>query len=164
MGGGDSEGPEIAYEKEIESCPDECTDCQQIPGQCPDCFCPFSDGQCLDDPCDLGLCAEGSSCQAAEAEAVDEGYSCQCDLYASIDRYCSPKKEEVCPSHWWGRPVCGPCQCNVSQGFNESCAIDSGECSCKANHYVKKARCQPCNCYNYGSLSPQCNTETSPQY
>ena len=158
--GGASEGPEIAYEKEIESCPDECTDCQQIPGQCPDCFCPFSDGQCLDDPCDLGLCAEGSSCQAAEAEADDEGYSCQCDQYASIDRYCSPKKEEVCPSHWWGRPVCGPCQCNVSQGFNESCAIDSGECSCKANHYVKKARCQPCNCYNYGSLSPQCNTET----
>merc|ERR1712223_709988 len=157
IGMGNDEGPEIAYEKEIDSCQEESFQ-MEIPGQCKDCFCPFTDGKCLDDPCKLDLCAKGSNC-LSEAES-SRGYSCQCEDYSSIDKYCSPKKEEVCPNHWWGRPVCGPCQCNVSQGFNESCTVDTGECSCKANHYVKSGRCQPCNCYNYGSLSAQCNTTT----
>ena len=155
---GTDESPEIAYEYDIESCQGNCdaTDenCLKT-DPCPDCFCPFNDMKCIADPCTLDLCTEGSRCVSNP-----KGYECTCNDRQVEDRYCTPKKEEVCPSHWWGRPVCGPCNCNVSQGFNESCAIDTGKCRCKANHFVRNGQCQACDCYNYGSLSPQCDTDS----
>ena len=157
---GTDESPEIAYEHDIESCQGNCDESdEECPesGDCRDCFCPFKDKQCLADPCSLNLCQGSSQCVSSATS-----YQCQCNDNANQleDRYCTPKPAEVCPSHWWGRPVCGPCNCNVSQGFNESCAIDTGKCRCKANHFVRNGQCQPCDCYNYGSLSPQCDTAT----
>ena len=158
---GTDESPEIAYEYDIESCTDNCDESNDEcldTGDCKDCFCPFTDMQCVTDPCDLNLCQGSSQCISSATD-----YQCQCNEMADQvleDRYCTPKPKEVCPSHWWGRPVCGPCNCNVSQGFNESCAIDTGKCRCKANHWVRNGECQPCDCYNYGSLSAQCDTVT----
>ena len=155
---GNTETPEIAYEKGIVSCQNGCVvgeNCEDPNAKCQDCFCPFNDGQCLEDSCQLGLCSEESTCRSSF-----KGYKCQCRQPDNLDRYCHPKEEEVCPNHWWGTPVCGPCQCNVSQGFNESCAADTGECSCKANHFVRAGKCQPCNCYHYGSVSLQCHAQT----
>lgn len=153
---GESENPSISYEKGLGECTNKCTtqECYQKEKDLAG-FCPFENEDCLADPCDLNLCADGSRCQSSS-----NGYSCACPSAPTIDRYCTPKEEELCPSHWWGKPVCGPCQCNVSQGFNESCSLDTGACSCKANHYIRGGRCIPCNCYSYGSVSPQCDTET----
>lgn len=153
-----SESPEIAYEKDIESCPNSCEEgesCNDV-DKCegPGCFCPFKEGKCVEDPCSLDLCSQEASCRS-----LDDGYTCNC-LEPSTDQYCTLKEQEICPSHWWGRPVCGPCQCNVSQGFNESCAVDTGKCSCKANHFIKGGKCHPCECYGYGSLSAQCDLDS----
>ena len=158
---GQNESPEVAYEKKIESCVEGCSDndldCDKE-AECtgPGCFCPFQNDECVDDPCSLSLCSSNSQCRPSTS-----GYSCQCnsDQMTLQDRYCTPKEEEVCPSHWYGSPVCGPCQCDVSQGFNESCS-DTGVCSCQANHFIKGGKCQPCNCYTYGSLSQQCDIDT----
>ena len=147
IGMGDSESPEVAYEKRIESCQETCTgdECiEKVSCSGPGCFCPFQNGKCvLEDACSLNLCASENQC---EPESVN-GYTCHCDSQDVTDQYCTPKEKEVCPSHWWGRPVCGPCQCEVAQGFNESCAIDTGICSCQANHFIKGGKCHPCNCY-----------------
>jgi cadherin EGF LAG seven-pass G-type receptor 1 len=153
----DSKTTEISYEKDVTTCTEGClgTQCPKK-DDCsgPSCFCPFNSKQCVDDPCDLALCSRGSDCISST-----QGYDCECPP-GSNGPYCDLEEEEVCPSHWWGRPVCGPCQCDVAHGFNESCAIDSGKCSCKANHFVMGGKCQPCECYSYGSLSPACDIDT----
>lgn len=39
--------------------------------------------------------------------------------------------EKPCPRGWWGIPMCGPCNCDVSKGFNPDCNKTTGECRCK---------------------------------
>lgn len=39
--------------------------------------------------------------------------------------------EKPCPRGWWGSPMCGPCNCDVSKGFNSDCNKTTGECRCK---------------------------------
>ena len=36
-----------------------------------------------------------------------------------------------CPKGWWGNPVCGPCHCAVSKGFDPDCNKTNGQCQCK---------------------------------
>lgn len=39
--------------------------------------------------------------------------------------------DQPCPRGWWGHPTCGPCNCDVSKGFDPDCNKTSGECRCK---------------------------------
>ncbi len=127
--------------------------------------------------CDLDLCEGGSKCLEEEGEEEGGTYSCLCaDPANSVGRYCQPKPREVCPHHWWGTPVCGPCNCDTRNGFNETCDAETGECGCKNFHYVEHGgetedgggggagdehvRCLPCNCYPLGSESTGCHAET----
>jgi cadherin EGF LAG seven-pass G-type receptor 1 len=115
--------------------------------------------------CDLGLCEGGSSCVE---EQMGVSYTCECsDPNSSVGRYCQPKPREVCPRHWWGTPVCGPCNCDAGNGFNETCDASTGECGCKNYHYTEhdednedNIRCLACHCYPTGSLSTSCHAET----
>ncbi len=45
--------------------------------------------------------------------------------------------EKPCPRGWWGSPMCGPCNCDVSKGFNPDCNKTTGECRCK----VRRLNC-----------------------
>ena len=128
------------------------------------CVCPFDKKECLQDSCKLDLCSAESVCSFA----ADGNYQCRCkNEVTQMGKYCDPVDKEVCPSHWWGSPVCGPCNCDTAHGFNESCDAVSGKCRCKEHHYVapggKKGdemQCMPCNCYAYGSLDEQCEVTT----
>ena len=145
---------DISVEKKIVSCSqvdDSCTideetnDCLDSMDGCngPGCFCPFKkslEKRCLP-PCELGLCSKGSVCKDDDSIAKldfgisDSPYTCDCLRKNQTGRYCDPVSQEVCPSHWWGSPVCGPCHCNVSLGFDEACDSVTGECHCKIHHY-----------------------------
>ena len=155
IGSNDNSKMEISVEKKIVSCKqvdDSCTvdeetnDCtKDTEDGCtgPGCFCPFKRGiekSCVP-PCELKLCSKGSVCN--DEETIDTfglgkyfaPYTCDCLRKNQTGRYCDPVSQEVCPSHWWGSPVCGPCHCNVSLGFDEACDSVTGECHCKAHHY-----------------------------
>ncbi len=83
--------------------------------------------------CDLNLCPQNVRC-------VDESELGHCDCGADVGggRYCEERlRDFVCPRHWWGRPVCGPCNCDTARGFNETCHAETGECTCKDNHYFQ---------------------------
>jgi hypothetical protein len=51
---------------------------------------------------------------------------CSINLPSSSTRIDLP-----CPKGWWGNPVCGPCHCAVSQGFDPDCNKTNGQCQCK---------------------------------
>ena len=55
--------------------------------------------------------------------------------------------------------MCGPCQCDVNNGFNPDCDKKTGECRCKDCHYqpVKSDKCLLCKCFLLGSISQFCN-------
>lgn len=38
-----------------------------------------------------------------------------------------------CPRGWWGNPICGPCNCETSKGFDPDCNKTNGECHCKVS-------------------------------
>ena len=139
----------ISVETKIVSCnqvDDSCVvdektnKCLEMDTECngPGCFCPFKKGfekRCLP-PCELGLCSKGSVCKDETSfEKTFFPYTCDCLRVNQTGRYCDPVSKEVCPSHWWGSPVCGPCHCNVSLGFDEACDSVTGECHCKSHHY-----------------------------
>lgn len=44
---------------------------------------------------------------------------------------CSYRVDLPCPRGWWGNPVCGPCLCAVSKGFDPDCNKTTGQCQCK---------------------------------
>uniref|UniRef100_A0A672RTG7 Cadherin EGF LAG seven-pass G-type receptor 1-like n=1 Tax=Sinocyclocheilus grahami TaxID=75366 RepID=A0A672RTG7_SINGR len=70
--------------------------------------------------------------------------------------------EKPCPRGWWGSPMCGPCNCDVSKGFNPDCNKTTGECRCKDNYYQPKDSdtCFPCDCFHLGANSRTCDPET----
>lgn len=135
--------------------------CTDIPVVNHDKKCPLGekrDSSCLDF-CELGLCEGDGKCKSTK-----EAYHCECQRTTDLEPYCSPKPPEVCPRHWYGTPMCGPCNCDSNNGFNETCNAQTGECSCKDYHYVMDSNkgevCLPCNCYHMGSLSKTCDHET----
>ncbi|XP_008592119.1 PREDICTED: cadherin EGF LAG seven-pass G-type receptor 1, partial [Galeopterus variegatus] len=67
-----------------------------------------------------------------------------------------------CPKGWWGNPVCGPCLCAVSKGFDPDCNKTNGQCQCKENFYKPPAQdaCLPCDCFPHGSHSRACDMDT----
>ncbi|XP_078595188.1 cadherin EGF LAG seven-pass G-type receptor 2-like isoform X2 [Branchiostoma floridae x Branchiostoma japonicum] len=109
--------------------------------------------------CELNPCEHGSTCVAMPS--ASHGYSCECtELYQG--QYCEEKIQQPCPSRWWGYPICGPCDCDESKGFDPDCNKTTGECYCKEHHYQPKDSevCYPCDCYMEGSNSMDCDQET----
>lgn len=109
--------------------------------------------------CELGACSSGSTCVPHANNT--RGYKCECDpLHTGI--YCEESLSQVCPSNWWGRPICGPCTCDTSKGYDENCNKTTGGCSCQTNHYqpLDSDTCYDCGCYSVGSFSNKCDVTT----
>lgn len=89
-------------------------------------------------------------------------FRCDCNSPEYSGDYCEIKADQPCPATWWGSPVCGPCHCDESKGYDPACNKTTGECYCKENHYQPPGQkeCIPCGCYAIGSFGPRCDTET----
>ncbi|XP_072387451.1 protocadherin-like wing polarity protein stan isoform X2 [Diabrotica undecimpunctata] len=110
---------------------------------------------CSEDPCDNGgICLED--------KRDPKGYRCECNSTNFSGEYCEIEQSQPCPASWWGYPVCGPCQCDVEDGYNPDCDKSTGKCHCRENHYqpTGSTQCIPCDCYHIGSHSTQCDHET----
>ncbi|XP_046729152.1 cadherin EGF LAG seven-pass G-type receptor 1 isoform X2 [Silurus meridionalis] len=118
----------------------------------------FFGKDCLD-ACMLNPCEHVSTCM--QKPSSSHGYTCECgqNYYG---QYCENKMEKPCPKGWWGSPVCGPCNCDVSKGFNPDCNKTTGECRCKDNYYSPKDSdsCYPCDCFFPGASSRTCDPQT----
>ncbi|XP_054168820.1 protocadherin-like wing polarity protein stan [Oppia nitens] len=116
----------------------------------------FAGDQCLD-ICHLNPCSVGSKCQ--RWTNTSRGYKCQCDDYHT-GLNCLDELPKTCPSNWWGYPICGPCNCDTSKGYDGNCNKTSGECSCEQNHFqpLNSDICFKCDCYSTGSYTSRCDT------
>uniref|UniRef100_A0A3B3SA85 Cadherin EGF LAG seven-pass G-type receptor 1 n=1 Tax=Paramormyrops kingsleyae TaxID=1676925 RepID=A0A3B3SA85_9TELE len=115
------------------------------------------------DPCQLNPCEHVSSCvrRPGSAHGSAHGYACECGP-SYYGQYCEKKVDQPCPRGWWGHPVCGPCNCDVSEGFNPDCNKTTGECRCKDNHYRPESEdtCYPCDCFPVGAQTRTCDPHT----
>ncbi|XP_074128198.1 cadherin EGF LAG seven-pass G-type receptor 1 isoform X2 [Sminthopsis crassicaudata] len=111
------------------------------------------------DVCNLNPCEHISTCVRKPSSA--QGYACECGQ-SYYGQYCENKIHLPCPKGWWGNPVCGPCHCEVSKGFDPDCNKTNGECQCKENYYKPQNQeaCYPCDCFPYGSHTRTCDMET----
>ncbi|XP_037703253.1 cadherin EGF LAG seven-pass G-type receptor 1 [Choloepus didactylus] len=116
-------------------------------------------GQKCVDACQLNPCEHMAACVRAPSSA--RGYACECGP-SHHGPYCENKIDLPCPKGWWGHPVCGPCHCAVSKGFDPDCNKTSGQCRCKENHYrpPEQDACLPCACFPQGAHSRSCHPET----
>ncbi|XP_063811014.1 cadherin EGF LAG seven-pass G-type receptor 2-like isoform X2 [Pseudophryne corroboree] len=109
------------------------------------------------DACDLNPCKHQSTC----VRHLNGPYGCECasGFYGS---HCENRLDQPCSRGWWGHPVCGPCNCDASKGFDTDCNKTTGECHCKDNHYRLPGAevCILCDCYAIGSLSRTCEPST----
>uniref|UniRef100_A0AAY4D3X6 Cadherin EGF LAG seven-pass G-type receptor 1 n=1 Tax=Denticeps clupeoides TaxID=299321 RepID=A0AAY4D3X6_9TELE len=152
------EGCDVADPCDSNNCPENshCSDdwsahtCVCDPG--------FFGKDCID-ACHLNPCEHVSTC--IRKPSSSHGYTCECgqNYYG---QYCENKVEKPCARGWWGSPVCGPCDCDASRGFNPDCNKTTGECRCKDNYYRPKDSdtCYPCDCFPLGSTSRTCDPET----
>nr|XP_033773923.1 cadherin EGF LAG seven-pass G-type receptor 2 isoform X1 [Geotrypetes seraphini] len=108
------------------------------------------------DVCSLNPCEHESVC--VRKPSSSHGYICEC-AQSFFGAYCENKIDQPCPRGWWGHPMCGPCSCDVTKGFDSNCNKTSGQCRCKENHYRPPGseRCLLCDCYPTGSLSRTCD-------
>lgn len=109
---------------------------------------------CSLSPCRAGVCRSNSTDR--------RGYKCECNSSEHHGEYCEKTIQKECPGGWWGEKVCGPCKCNVKQGYHPDCNKITGECSCRTNHYqpINETACLPCDCYSIGSFNSACNPLT----
>ncbi|XP_019369272.1 PREDICTED: cadherin EGF LAG seven-pass G-type receptor 2, partial [Gavialis gangeticus] len=109
--------------------------------------------------CSLNPCEHQSVCTRKPSSS--HGYTCECP-HNYFGPYCENKIDQPCPRGWWGHPMCGPCNCDISKGFDSDCNKTTGECRCKENHYrpLDSNSCLLCDCYPTGSLSRLCDMET----
>ncbi|KAK7789529.1 hypothetical protein R5R35_000833 [Gryllus longicercus] len=110
--------------------------------------------------CEMNPCANSARC--IKDSLTSRGYSCQCNSSEYSGEYCEVKVDQPCPASWWGYPVCGPCHCDTSKGYNADCNKTTGECYCKENHYQPpdSDQCFDCDCYATGSYGNQCDLST----
>lgn len=111
--------------------------------------------------CDLHPCKQTGVC-LKDATTSKRGYRCDCTSTEYAGNYCDIRADQPCPATWWGTPVCGPCHCDETKGYDPACNKTTGECYCKENHYQPTGRkeCIPCECYVTGSFGPRCDSET----
>lgn len=117
--------------------------CKCLPG--------FVGAKCVDS-CSLSLCKNGGQCRRSVI-----GYDCQCrkDYFGKYCQYRKGLTGDQCPKNWWGYPLCGPCKCDVSKGYDPDCNKTTGQCYCKVTVTVSSAvivskyRC----CFNRVSIS-----------
>ncbi|XP_048356022.1 cadherin EGF LAG seven-pass G-type receptor 1 isoform X2 [Sphaerodactylus townsendi] len=111
------------------------------------------------DVCSLNPCEHVSTC--VHKPSSSHGYTCECgqNYYG---QYCESKIDLPCPKGWWGNPVCGPCNCETSKGFDPDCNKTNGECQCKKNYYRPESSdtCYSCDCFPSGSHTRKCDLET----
>ncbi|XP_053882803.1 cadherin EGF LAG seven-pass G-type receptor 2 isoform X1 [Malaclemys terrapin pileata] len=109
--------------------------------------------------CALNPCEHQATC--TRKPSAPHGYTCECPP-SYFGPYCENKIDQPCPRGWWGHPMCGPCNCDISKGFDPDCNKTSGECHCRENHYRPLASdsCLLCDCYPTGSLARLCDPET----
>ena len=120
--------------------------------------------QCFD-VCQLNPCRNNATC--AKDATRRHGYRCECASPLEGGQYCEDRLQQPCPASWWGYPVCGPCQCDVANGFNPDCDKRTGACRCKDYHYQPPSRspsapaqCLACKCFPLGSTSQLCDPVT----
>ncbi|XP_058529592.1 cadherin EGF LAG seven-pass G-type receptor 1 isoform X1 [Ochotona princeps] len=111
------------------------------------------------DVCELNPCEPVASCVRSPSSV--RGYTCACGP-GRYGPYCEHRVDLPCPRGWWGNPVCGPCLCAVSKGFDPDCNKTTGQCQCKENYYKPPAQdaCLPCDCFPHGSRSRTCDMDT----
>ncbi len=117
-------------------------------------------GQKCESICDKwNPCKNGASCKLSHSST--DGYVCQCTPGHS-GQYCEKSMDQPCPATWWGKPICGPCNCPDDKGYDPICNKTSGQCNCKENHYKPPGSdtCNPCNCYSIGSYRMSCDAVT----
>ncbi|XP_073429603.1 cadherin EGF LAG seven-pass G-type receptor 1 isoform X2 [Dendrobates tinctorius] len=151
-------GCEVDNPCDANPCPynSDCTDdwdsfsCNCEPG--------FFGGDCVD-VCSLNPCEHVSTC--ARKPSSSHGYTCECGA-SYYGQYCENKVDLPCPRGWWGNPICGPCNCDVSKGFDPDCNKTNGECRCKDNYYRPQDSdtCYPCDCFPSGAYERGCDMET----
>ncbi|XP_065082456.1 protocadherin-like wing polarity protein stan isoform X2 [Ochlerotatus camptorhynchus] len=114
-------------------------------------------GDCLP-VCTAKPCSDDGQCRADNLAM--KGYRCQCNNSASSGEYCEITTQQPCPAGWWGERGCGPCKCNLKQGYHPDCNKMTGQCYCRENHYqlVNDTSCLPCECYAIGSYGKSCNS------
>uniref|UniRef100_A0A8C2YUI9 Cadherin EGF LAG seven-pass G-type receptor 1 n=1 Tax=Chinchilla lanigera TaxID=34839 RepID=A0A8C2YUI9_CHILA len=123
-----------------------------------DCDRGFFGRKCVD-ACQVNPCKHLATCE--HAPSSPRGYVCKCEA-GHYGQYCENRIDLPCPKGWWGNPVCGPCHCAVSQGFDPDCNKTNGQCQCKENYYKPPAQdaCLPCDCFPHGAHSRACDTDT----
>uniref|UniRef100_A0A8C7RY70 Cadherin EGF LAG seven-pass G-type receptor 1a n=1 Tax=Oncorhynchus mykiss TaxID=8022 RepID=A0A8C7RY70_ONCMY len=114
--------------------------------------------ECVD-ACFLNPCQHVSTC--VHQPSSPHGYSCQCG-HNSYGQHCQNKANLPCARGWWGNPICGPCNCDVSKGFYRDCNKTTGECRCKDNYYRPEGgdTCLSCECFQVGAMSRSCHPHT----
>ncbi|XP_021699917.1 protocadherin-like wing polarity protein stan isoform X3 [Aedes aegypti] len=107
--------------------------------------------------CTTKPCSDNGQCRADMMN--QKGYRCQCNSTANSGDYCEITTQQPCPAGWWGERGCGPCKCNLKQGYHPDCNKITGQCYCRENHYqmVNDTSCLPCECYAVGSYGKSCN-------
>ncbi|KAL1116918.1 hypothetical protein AAG570_005387, partial [Ranatra chinensis] len=110
--------------------------------------------------CELNPCENGGKCIADKSSPL--GYSCSCNSTIYTGEYCEEEATLQCPSSWWGKPNCGPCDCDTTKGYSPQCNSTTGKCHCKDRYYFvsDEVGCLPCECYSMGSASLDCNNTT----
>ncbi|XP_035787631.1 protocadherin-like wing polarity protein stan isoform X1 [Anopheles albimanus] len=109
--------------------------------------------------CTVKPCSDDGICRADTFNA--RGYRCECNSSLSSGEYCENRIQQPCPAGWWGERSCGPCKCNVKQGYHPNCDKTTGQCYCRENHYQPtndRSACLPCECYAIGSYGKSCNS------
>ena len=142
-----------------DTCPDHSTCDQSWDKHNCQCEAGYVGDSCYD-VCHLNPCQGNSTC--SRDITSEHGYTCQCNSPLLSGKYCEKETKQPCPANWWGYPVCGPCQCDASKGFNPDCNKKTGECRCKDYHYQppKSDKCLACKCFALGSNSQLCDPET----
>ncbi|XP_058065887.1 protocadherin-like wing polarity protein stan [Anopheles bellator] len=157
-----------------ENVADGCASNAKCPAGCPpesicvsnwdDAYCECLHGYVGDEckpVCTVKPCSDDGVCRADSFNA--RGYRCDCNSSLSSGEYCENRIQQPCPAGWWGERSCGPCKCNVKQGYHPNCDKASGQCYCRENHYQPAnsnrsgAACLPCECYAVGSYGKSCN-------
>ncbi|XP_069442287.1 cadherin EGF LAG seven-pass G-type receptor 1 isoform X1 [Ovis canadensis] len=111
------------------------------------------------DACHVNPCRHVAAC--VHSPESPRGYVCECGS-GRYGQYCENRIDLPCPRGWWGNPVCGPCHCAVSKGFDADCNKTSGQCQCKENYYRPPGQdaCLPCDCFPHGSHSRVCDMDS----